>query len=90
MKHPFHAEPEIVARLKRAAGHLAKVIDMMEEGRPCLELAQQLQAVEHAITNAKRALVQHHIEECLDETAWDDPKVRAREIRDFKAITKYL
>ena len=44
MQHASH--PSIIKRLKRAQGHLASTIAMLEEGRPCLELAQQLHAVE--------------------------------------------
>jgi uncharacterized protein len=34
------ANPGIVQRLKREDGHLHQIIAMIEEGRPCLELAQ--------------------------------------------------
>ncbi len=47
----MHKFPEIGTRLKRAQGHLAAVIDMLEAGRPCMDLAQQLHAVEKAIGN---------------------------------------
>jgi DNA-binding FrmR family transcriptional regulator len=50
--HASH--PSIIARLKRAHGHLASVIAMFEEGRSCLDLAQQLHAVGSAVSNAKR------------------------------------
>jgi len=45
---------DIVKRLKRANGHLKSIIEMLESGRDCLEIAQQMQAVEKAITNAKK------------------------------------
>ena len=54
-KHQSH--PDIIKRLKRAQGHLGSVIEMMDAGRSCLELAQQLHAVEKAIQQAKRVLV---------------------------------
>ena len=41
--HETHAG--IVKRLKRAEGHLHRVIEMFAEGRSCLELAQQLHAL---------------------------------------------
>ena len=66
MKHASH--PAIITRLKRAHGHLAAVLSMFEEGRPCVDLAQQLHAVESAISNAKRELIHDHIEHCLDDT----------------------
>ena len=52
MSHASH--PEILGRLKRAHGHLNKVIAMLEEGRDCVTVAQQLQAVESAVIKAKR------------------------------------
>lgn len=73
-----------MARLKRAHGHLAKVIAMLEEHAPCSDVAQQLFAVEKAVTNAKRVLIHDHIEHCLSSDG------DGSGIEDFKAITKYL
>src|SRR5471032_2461458 len=50
--HPSH--PDIVKRLKRASGHLKSIIDMLEGDRDCLDIAQQLQAVEKAVANPRR------------------------------------
>ena len=66
MRHRNH--PEIAKRLKRADGHLCKIIEMIEEGRPCPEVAQQLQAVESAIENAKKALIHDHISHCVNRS----------------------
>jgi uncharacterized protein len=87
---PHHTHPDIVKRLKRADGHLHMIINMIEEGRPCLELAQQLQAIENAIDNAKKALIHDHISHCLDRSvAAPAPKRRAA-LKEFREITKYL
>ncbi|WP_170469781.1 metal-sensing transcriptional repressor [Ruegeria arenilitoris] len=85
-QHTHESHPQIYARLKRAHGHLAKVIDMLNDQAPCTDIAQQLFAVEKAITNAKRALIHDHIDHCLS------PANGAKEtdVDDFKAITKYL
>ena len=88
-KHTAHAtHPAIVKRLKRANGHLLSVIGMIESERPCTDIAQQLHAVEKAITQAKRTLIQDHIDHCLNNALveTDASPVTA----DFKAITKYL
>ena len=63
-----HSHPRIIKRLKRADGHLRMIITMIEEGRLCIELVQQLQAVESAIDNAKKALIHDHIDHCLDRS----------------------
>jgi DNA-binding FrmR family transcriptional regulator len=86
MKHTSH--PEIITRLKRAHGHLAAVLAMFEEGRACVELAQQLHAVESAISNAKRELIHDHIEHCLDDTSETGGSRSA--LKELKQLAKYL
>ena len=88
MKHETH--PDIAKRLKRAQGHLKSIIDMLDAERGCLEIAQQLQAVEKAIINAKKALVHDHIDHCLEHTVRSGIHSSDDAIREFKEITKYL
>lgn len=84
------SHPEIIKRLKRAEGHLKSTIKMLEENRNCLEIAQQLQAVEKAVANAKKTLVHDHIDHCLEHAVNDDKLSAEETIREFKEITKYL
>ena len=86
--HTSH--PDIVKRLKRAEGHLKSILSMLEYGRGCLDIAQQLQAVESAISNAKKALVHDHIDHCLEQAVREGTQSPNDTIREFKAITKYL
>ena len=86
--HTSH--PEIIKRLKRAEGHLKSIITMLEGGRNCLEIAQQLQAVESAVGNAKKTVVHGHNDHCLEHAERKDPQSADDTIREFKAITKYL
>jgi DNA-binding FrmR family transcriptional regulator len=89
MQHQNH--PNIVRRLRRAEGHLQTIISMIEKGRPCLELAQQLQAIENAIDNAKKALIHDHINHCLGiSLRARRPKGKEAALREFRSITKYL
>ena len=82
--HASH--PGIVKRLKRASGHLDKVIAMIEEGTPCLDVAQQLHAVANAVANARSAYVQDHIEHCIDGSPDDLKQV----VGELKEISRYL
>jgi uncharacterized protein len=86
----MHQFPEIATRLKRAQGHLAAVIEMLEAGRPCLDLAQQLHAVEKAVGNAKKELIKDHITHCMEETSAALPREFKELIREFQDFTKYL
>jgi hypothetical protein len=55
---------------------------------PCTDVAQQLHAVEKAVLQAKRTLIQDHIDHCLDEAVAGTGNMSG--VADFKAITKYL
>ena len=85
-----HSHPDIVKRLKRAEGHIRSIIEMIEAGRPCLDLAQQLHAVEKAIGEAKKTLIRDHLDHCLDGVAGGLSRDQRNVIDEFKTITKYL
>lgn len=81
--HRHATHPRIVKRLKRADGHLRHVIDMIENGQSCGDIAVQLQAVEKAVTAAKRTLIHDHIDHCLGDGGNAD-------IVEMKALAKLL
>ena len=80
----------IARRLKRANGHIEGIIDMIEQGRPCAQIAQQLQAVESAIESAKKALIHDHISHSLERTLKMSGFKGHAALKDFKLIAKYL
>ena len=82
--------PAIVRRLKRADGHLQKIIEMIEAGKPCMQLAQQLQAVESAIENAKKALIYDRIGHCLQDSFKKAGPAGRAAMREFKSVARYL
>jgi DNA-binding FrmR family transcriptional regulator len=87
--HQTH--PAIAKRLRRAKGHLEHVIEMLAQGRSCIELAQQLQAVEKAIDNAKKALIHDHIDHCLQATVGGPVPAHTRKlVAEFRDVAKYL
>lgn len=81
--HRHATHPGIVKRLKRADGHLRHVIGMIEDGQPCADIAVQLQAVEKAVTAAKRTLIHDHIDNCLGTSGDAD-------VLEMKALAKLL
>jgi DNA-binding FrmR family transcriptional regulator len=86
----MHQFPEIGKRLKRANGHILAILEMLEEGRPCMDVAQQLHAVEKAIGNAKKELIKDHIHHCMEETSEALPREVRNLILEFQGVTKYL
>ena len=86
--HASH--PDIIRRLKRLEGHLRGVIEMLENQRPCAEIAQQMQAVESSITKAKKTLIHDHIDHCLEDVGGSSRRAHRASLDELKGITKYL
>ena len=77
------------AKFKAAAETHTGTIEfgMIEEGRSCIDLAQQLHAVEKAVSSAKRELIHDHIEHCLDD---GDRAGTKASLKELKQLAKYL
>ena len=57
----------IITRLKRAHGHLASVIRMLEEGTECEDVLTQLAAINKALSRSGHAIVSTGLQHCLTE-----------------------
>src|SRR4029450_9292893 len=86
--HKTH--PDIMKPPRRAEGHLRSIIHMIDAGRSCLDIAQQLHAVEKAVANAKRTLIHDHIDHCLEAAAGPLTGAQRTQFGEFKEITKHL
>ncbi len=87
-EHVHESHPAVVKRLNRVSGHLRSVIEMIESGRPCIDIAQQLHAVERAVSSAKKTLINDHIDHCLVVASGVTEPGNA--VEQFRAISKYL
>jgi DNA-binding FrmR family transcriptional regulator len=88
MVHSTHTD--VVNRLKRAEGHIKTIIEMIEAKRECLDVAQQLHAIEKAIQNAKKLYIHDHIDNCLEDIAGSATRQARNSLAEFKEIAKYL
>ena len=88
--HTHASHPAIVKRLRKASGHLNSTIEMLGQGRTCLDVAQQLQAVEKAIQQAKKALIQDHLDHCLEDLVGPLGAGQRHSLDEFREITRYL
>jgi hypothetical protein NreA len=82
--------PEILGRLKRAQGHLAATLRMVEAGEDGLAIAQQLQAVVKAVEKAKTMLILDHVDHCVAHLANGAAEGRESRLASLREITKYL
>ncbi|MBC6441115.1 MAG: metal-sensing transcriptional repressor [Rhodospirillales bacterium] len=88
MKHVTH--DDVIKRLKRADGHLRKVIQMIGDERACIDVAPQLHAVCKAVEQAKRIYVHDHVDHCLDAGVSRSGKTARSLVAELKEITRYL
>jgi DNA-binding FrmR family transcriptional regulator len=82
--------PDLLNRLKRAQGHLATIIRMIEDERDGLETAQQLQAVISALDKAKTLLVTDHIEHHLEDVVGPLSREAREKLARLSDLAKYL
>lgn len=84
------ANPDLLNRLKRAQGHLATILKMIEDERDGLETAQQLQAVINALDKAKTLLVADHIEHHLEDVVGPLSREAREKLARLTDLAKYL
>jgi DNA-binding FrmR family transcriptional regulator len=84
------ANPDLINRLRRAHGHLAGIIKMIEEGGDGLKIAQQMQAVVAALDKTKTLIVTDHIEHHLEDVIGPLPAPVRAELAKLGEFAKYL
>ncbi len=62
-------QEDVTKRLARAEGHLGGVARMWQEGKSCPEVLLQIGAVQAALRQVSRIIVEEHLESCLAEAA---------------------
>lgn len=55
----------VLHRLKIASGHLAKVIQMVDNGDYCPDVIHQSRAVQKALKEADNVLLDNHLKTCV-------------------------
>ena len=62
---PKDTQERILHRLKIAKGHLEKVMQMIEDDTYCINVLQQLQAVESQLKGTGNVLLENHLKGCV-------------------------
>jgi DNA-binding FrmR family transcriptional regulator len=84
------SNPDLLNRLRRAHGHLAGIVRMVEEGDDGLKIAQQMQAVVSALEKAKTLIVIDHIEHQLEALIGPLPGTVRSDLGKLSELAKYL
>ena len=62
---PDH-DPKLVSRLNRIEGQVRGISKMVADGRYCIDILTQLQAVRAALTKVETAILQEHLGKCVE------------------------
>lgn len=59
-------DPKLVSRLNRIEGQVRGIARMVTEGRYCIDVLTQLQAVRAALGKVESAMLQDHLGKCIE------------------------
>lgn len=59
-------DPKLVSRLNRIEGQVRGISRMVTEGRYCIDVLTQLQAVRAALGKVESAMLQDHLVKCIE------------------------
>lgn len=65
MKH--ESKPKLLNRLSRIEGQVRGISRMIEEGRYCIDVLTQLQAVRAALVRVETQMLQDHLSHCIED-----------------------
>lgn len=72
-------KPKLLNRLNRIEGQVRGIGRMVEEGRYCIDIMTQLQAVRAALTRVETELMREHIDNCVTSAfSSGDPQEQRR------------
>lgn len=83
-----NTQGQILHRLKIAKGHLAKVLQMVEEGEYCIDVLHQSQAVQQALKETDNLILENHLKTCASEAIQKGKKHEA--IKEIMNVFKKM
>ncbi|HUF37009.1 MAG TPA: metal-sensitive transcriptional regulator [Anaerolineales bacterium] len=78
---------ETIRRLKSIEGHVRGIQRMLEEGKYCMDVIGQIQAVQAALSKVNTMILDEHLNSCVIEAVrGDDPDARERVLDEITAV----
>lgn len=73
-------DPKLIGRLNRIEGQVRGVSKMVADGRYCIDILTQLQAVRAALAKVESKILQDHLGRCVEGaiTSGDSAEQRAK------------
>jgi CsoR family transcriptional regulator, copper-sensing transcriptional repressor len=81
MKKAHGVDPDVkkqnLARLRRIEGQVRGIAKMVEDDRYCVDILDQVAAVEKALRAVSAGLVKNHLQHCVKHAMHDESKADA-------------
>ncbi len=78
---------KVTNRLKSVAGHVNGIARMVEEDTYCIDIIQQIQAVQAALAKVSVMVLDDHMHHCVTEAIrGEDPDERERVLTELKDV----
>ena len=61
----------VINRLSRIEGHVRSIKEMVDSGRDCSEILIQIAAVQSALQQTGKLILEEHLERCITEAVQD-------------------
>ena len=84
-RHPSHRSQ--ITRLKRAEGQLRGIMRLIDEGKYCIDILNQLKAVQKALASVEANILETHMENCIGQ-AISSPAEAKQKIAELTKIIK--
>lgn len=84
-----HTQTKLVLnRMAKIIGHLESTKSMIEDGRDCTEVLNQLAAIRSAVNGVSKIIMMDHMEHCIVDAVRDNDDKAMENMQ--KAIDKFL
>ena len=78
---------DVLNRLRSVAGHVNGVTRMVEEDQYCIDIINQIQAVQAALNKISLLVLDNHMHTCVTEAIRsDDPAERERVLSEIREV----
>ncbi len=85
-KHPSHNQQ--LTSLKRIEGQVRGIRNMIDEGKYCIDILNQIKAAKAALVSVESKILKRHIESCVKNSIENKNAVDAKVSELLKLINK--
>jgi len=89
MKHALNPSDDATKRAAYIAGHINGIHKMLQDGRYCIDVIKQIDAVEGSLIKLKETILENHLNHCVVDTIKNgSPRQRSSAINELLEVYK--